>query len=67
MEEMKTGKHVFRRGSELRRGLINVQGVLDTLKIEPGKQDERVAWKKAMKMMKKDPKLLLEAVPTIWD
>ena len=66
-EEAKTGKRVFKRGSELRKGLIDVKGVFDTLKIEPVRHNEREAWKQAMKMMKKDPKLLLEAVPTIWD
>ena len=30
-EEQHTGKHVFKRGSDLRHGLIDVQGVLDVI------------------------------------
>ena len=33
-EEQHTGKHVFKRGSDLRHGLIDVQGVLDVIQAQ---------------------------------
>ena len=93
-EEMQTGKHVFKRGSDLRHGLIDVQGVLDVIQAQrednediprsarqqdatqglPPKKPPRKAkstdknsWKMAMKVLAKNPQLLMESVPSVWD
>ena len=60
-EEQKTGKHMFKRGSDLRHGLIDVSGVLNTLNMSTDQgvngvkrnraKSEKGAWKKALKVM----------------
>jgi len=76
-----TGKNVFKQGSTaLRKGLIDVQGVMNVINkneldedssIEIATisevNDEKHQWKKALDQMRKNPGLLMEAVPTIWD
>ena len=73
-EEQKTGKRIFKRGNELRHGLIDVKGVLDTLSLSESSDrlnnracSEKHAWRKALKIMQRNPQLMLDAVPSIWE
>ena len=80
-----TGKPIFKKGvAELRKGLIDVQGVLGVLQRDELTEDsslqestiemsggaakyEKKQWKQALDMMRRNPALVLDAVPTVWD
>ena len=81
VENDMTGKAVYQRGvNKLRKGLIDVQGVLNVINKDQLTDDsscpnstidyncnEKDQWKQAMDVMKRNPDLLLDCVPSVWD
>ena len=65
-EEAQTGKRVFKRGLGLRNGLFDVDSLMQNINALPTKkQSESQQWKQALKAMKRDPKLLFQALPSV--
>jgi hypothetical protein len=66
LEEQRTGKRVYKRGDELKKGLLDVHNICMDLPINQN-QRERDKWRDCLKAMKSDPKLMFEAMPSVWD
>ena len=68
IEEQRTGKRIYKRGSDLRHGLLNVQGICENI-LPPNNNSltEKSQWKKALKAMQKEPQLMFQAMPSMWE
>jgi hypothetical protein len=57
---------VYKRGNQLKYGLLDVNGICSSMNFNE-KQPEGKKWKDALKAMRKNPELMFQAMPSVWD